>query len=248
MPKTVHTSVFATDHTSAEDVSKLIETGVPAYDPVKEKVDWEQVDSGEIGYSRGWLIVARAWVEQNTPEDVTTLPDPTKFDSKEAYEHKVGQIVSKLRNDRMLSWGKISVLCGVPESFVRKCYTKVDVQKDKGLRIGKGGRFAYDDPQLYLDNRKKEGARIPKEIKGKPAIEQLLNFVPKEGDTNAATKGRAISKIVKAQALRDDKATPAEQKEAIDAQITDLMNKYGITVADITRWKAHRDTKKGRAA
>lgn len=245
------TSPFATDNTPAEEVHTLITTGLAVYDPEKDRLDWEKVDNGSIGYNRGWLIVARAWLEQNEPQSLVTLPDPSKYDSKGAYEQACGKVVSKLRNEMNLSWGRIMVITGQTEGFVRKVYEADGIQKSKGLRIGKGGRFAYGDPQLYLDNRKVEGAQIRKETVGKPRIEDLLNFKPREGDTNAATKGRAISTIVKLRAKANDAAVAGTpEADAFHAKADELMARYNITVADISQWEAHRASKgrKGKAA
>jgi len=47
--------------------------------------------------------------------------------------------VKRLRDDLSLSWGAISVRCGLPESTCRGMYREAG-GNDKGNRIGKGGR------------------------------------------------------------------------------------------------------------
>jgi hypothetical protein len=158
-----------------------------------------------------------------------------------------GKQIHAARMLEQLSWGELAVRFGLSETYIRSCFKLAGVEKDLGLRIGKGGRFLYNDPTLYLENRKAEGAQIPADLKGRPMLEQLLNFRSDEKTTNSAQKGKAISTIVKLQALRNDKATPTEQHEAIDAKVVALMEKHGITVADITKWKAARAAK-GKAA
>jgi hypothetical protein len=240
------TSIFATDHTPAEEVRALIAATGGVATSAGDDLDWTVLAAAapSIKYSRAWLIARRWQLENFAPEELVKLP--TNGTTDEEYRTN-GKIISHMRNNLQLSWGEIAVRCGLAESYVRKCYTSIGVQKAIGLRIGKGGRFAYSDPTLYLENRKAEGAHIPADFKGRPAPEQLLNFKAKDGESNSATKGRAISRIVKAMALANDKATPEEQRTNINAQVAELMAKYDITVADIASWKAAR-AKRGKAA
>jgi hypothetical protein len=196
-------------------------------------------------YSRAWLIARRYQIEKYSPQLIKDLPQLPKEDAEGRFKH--GKVFHADRMSSLLSWGEIMVRHACTEGYVRACFELAGVEKSRGLRVGKGGNFLYKDPTLYLDNRKAEGAQIPVDLKGRPMVEQLLNFKAKDGDSVSATKGRAISKIVKAQALRDDAATPAEQKASIDEQIVALMEKYGITVAEVTAWKAARKAK-GKAA
>ncbi len=199
-----------------------------------------------IKYSRGWLIGRRFQLEQFAPELISDLTMAPKADGETRFQH--GKVFHAERMQQLLSWGEIIVRHNVTEGYVRACFELAGVEKSVGTRTGKGGRFLYGDPQLYLENRKAEGAQIPVTFKGRPMAEQLLNFKAKEGDSNAATKGRIMAKIVKAQALRDDKATPAEQVDAINEAIATMMNKYRITVQDLTAWKAARANKGRKVA
>lgn len=248
-----HTSPFATAKTNAEDVHNLIEQGV---EHMREDgtINWkdlpeavrphDQGGSGPIGYSRGWLIVRRAWAERHN------LVEELPKDANASYERiKQTKVVNRMRNDQQLSWGEISVRLGIPESRVRALYRANDTKQDKGLRIGKGGRFAFDDGNLYRDNRKKEGAWIPLEVgRRKPSVQELLNFVDQgeaksdkrrararaTGDAKAQqsadqrARANANRKVAALKRLLADKATPVEQHQAIKDKIADLVEKYNL--------------------
>lgn len=182
---TIRTSVFATASTNADQVDTLIRTGLEACSASGE-IDWSKVDSGDIKYSRAWLIVRRAWIEENTPELLVTLPELMGLEAAESVR-KHGEIIAALR-DQALSWGEIAVRVGRPESYVRQAFKSGGIRKDIGLRINKGGRFAYGDPTLYLDNMKVEGAHIPADLKGRPAAEQCLNYKAEDATSDEAVK------------------------------------------------------------
>lgn len=63
-----------------------------------------------------------------------------------------------------LSWGVMGILAGVPESQIRKAWTEITKLESKGVRIGRGGRFAYGftGQPLYEDTLKPTGTEIPK--------------------------------------------------------------------------------------
>lgn len=237
-----YTSPFATANTDAADVQALIQQGLEHMKPNGD-IDWANLDT-PIGYSRGWLIVRRAYLEQNHKAALVTLP---KGDD-DATAYKRHQIVVEMRDGQQLSWGEIAVRLGVPESRVRAMYRHNGIKKDLGLRIGKGGRYAYDDPTLYRDNRKREGAHIPLEKKGRPRVEELLNFVQqseqqqdrrrakakatgtKQEQATADAKARAAAarKVAAMRRLLNDKATPDAQKPSIQAKIDELVAKYNL--------------------
>lgn len=196
-------SPFATKATTSADVKRLIAVGLEHTDPSGE-INWHEFPEavrpadmggkGSILYSRAWLIVRRAWLEVNEPSGLTTLPvvDPAKVaagDTLKAATNRAWSKVVQPMRDAGMSWGEISVRVGVPESKVRACFTATNSRKDLGDRIGKGGRFAYDEPEFYLAHRKAEGAHIPVELKSKPKVEQLLNAKdPKSGKVVKATR------------------------------------------------------------
>jgi hypothetical protein len=181
-------SIFTTKDTDPVQVSRLIETGVPAATNGTE-IDWKAVDSGEIKYSRAWLIIRRAWLEQFQPELLIKLPAATGSKDDVLFQH--GKVIRPLREDQLLSWGEIAVRVGMAESYCRKAFDKSGVTKAVGLRIGKGGRFAYQDPTLYLEHRKEEGAMIPVTLKKRPEVADLLNATKDEPVAPAKAKAKA---------------------------------------------------------
>jgi hypothetical protein len=179
---------FITVHTSDADVEALINIGVPLMGS-DGRIKWAAVENATgIKYSRGWLILRHEWLAIKNPSALLNVTKLVSEKFAEAVEQKrsgefdgdrdiICPIVQELRDSKELSWGEIAVRCGIPESKVRACYKKTAGKKDKGLRIGKGGRFAYDEPRYYMDNMKHEGAYIPVEIKGRrPQLEELLNY------------------------------------------------------------------------
>lgn len=206
------TSVFATSSTNQKDLVKLIDVGLEHMNQ-DGTIDWKDmpqearpfnVNDGSlpIGYSRAWLIVRRAYLEVHDPKALVTLPARTA--DKDASDRAWSKIVSPMRIDQLLSWGEIAVRCGVPESKVRKVFKDTGAKKDLGLRIGKGGRFAYDEPEFYLEHRRKEGAEIPSDLKVRPKVEELLNAKdPKTGKIVRFTRSASGKTTVK----KDSKAS-----------------------------------------
>lgn len=199
---------FVTDKATADEVAELLAIALPLMEE-NGRIPWAKVEAQTgIGYSRGWLIVRHAWLTANAPQllvdwkpayeaalqQATDAGQADAFLAKEtdekgeaipgavsAGERRVlSPIVHDLRDGKALSWGEISVRMAIPESRVRKFYRASGAKKDKGLRIGKGGRFAYQDPTLYLEHRKLEGAQIPVDLKGRPTPDKLLNFKKEE--------------------------------------------------------------------
>jgi hypothetical protein len=214
MASVKYVNPFITDKASLEEVAELIKVALPLMEE-NGRIPWAKVEAATgIGYSRGWLIVRHAWLSANAPQllvdwkpkyeaalaQATAAGNADAFLAKEvdakgeaipgavsAGERRVlSPIVHDLRDGKALSWGEISVRMGIPESRVRKFYRASGAKKDKGLRIGKGGRFAYQDPTLYLEHRKLEGAQIPVDLKGRPTPDKLLNF--KKDEVKVSTK------------------------------------------------------------
>ena len=153
-----------------------------------------------VKYSRVWQIARRWYLEDMNPE---ALIDPQLAVKGWKAEHEgwmpqskdesevmeaLGPIAKALR-DQNLSWGEINVRMGVSEGLVRKAFSYKSRVKDKGLRIGKGGAFAYGDMLLYQANMKKEGALIPADYRGKPKPEECLNYSP-EGQPRRVRRAR----------------------------------------------------------
>ena len=252
MPTTTppKTSVFETDKTDHDDVVALIAEGVKAMKPNGD-IDWQQLPTsvrpkdvpggeGSIGYSRAYLIVRRAYLEMHDAGSLVTLPthpDPVQQQRKQA--NAVQALRYPKSGDPGLSWGDISIVVGLPESRVRKIFRNGETRKDLGLRIGKGGRFAYGDPTLYLENRKVEGAEIPIDLKGRPTPEMLLNF-RRDADEAELTKQeranrtRAIKRVIALRAKAASTTFPKEQ-ESLLAKVAELMAKYNLTEDHIRR-------------
>lgn len=264
--KNLKGSVFSTDETKPEDVHLLVTEGVETAS-ADGTVNWKTLsDRVEVKYSRAWLIVKRAWTEQNNPSALVVIPDEKQWkdehsgsfadDEKagDAYNRRVlHDLVYKMRDDDQLSWGDIAVRLGLPESRVRAAYRSVGIKKDLGLRIGKGGRYAYDDPTLYLEHRRKEGAHIDANFIGRPTAEQLLNFAKDgeqskqrsrrsqqraraTGNTKATgfTPGqaKAMDTICKLLANANDPAN-AEGRDAFLAKAQALVTKHGFTEQEV---------------
>lgn len=177
---------FITKSADAESAQTLLEAALPLM-AADGRIPWSKVEAVTgIKYSRGWLIVRRAWLEANNPEALVDLNKviPSAMEKYgqdyDFFRHVLGAVVADHRDKQELSWGEIAVRVGRPESQVRKAYRALGAKKDLGLRIGKGGRFAYDEPVLYQDNMKAEGAYIPVTVKMRPALTECLNFHPKD--------------------------------------------------------------------
>lgn len=84
----------------------------------------------------------------------------------EAFEALGTDLASRVKAGRKngLSWGLMGILAGVPEGQVRKAWTEGTNLESKGVRIGKGGRFAYgySGQPLYEETLKPTGTEIPK--------------------------------------------------------------------------------------
>lgn len=185
----METSIFATKNTDDELVHELV-TNVDRYVSAEGKVKAAELPE-QIKYSRAWLILRRAWVEQHQPGLLEKLPskaEQAKLEKRFAADdpnwhdrHVLGPIVARL-HDEGCSWGEIMIRLGMTESKVRKAFERADgARKSVGLRTGKGGRFVADRPDLYQGNRVAEGAHIPNEVKASVVrVEELLNYVPSE--------------------------------------------------------------------
>lgn len=123
---------------------KILEAALASYregTPIKSIL----VETG-LNYSQAWLYIRTA-------------------ECKEAglmVEEVNGSAIAELRASGF-SWGEIAVRCQLPESRVRKMFTENSGQRSQGLRIGKGGRFFYDEggAPLYTDELKATGTIIP---------------------------------------------------------------------------------------
>ena len=168
-----HVSVHATNVTKGEDqVADLIRVGLETCSPTG-RVNWDDIKASfpgelEIGYSRGWCVVRRAWIEANAPQllhDVELAALAADAMARKGSEFNLnvdvlGPVARQLRDEDQLSWGEIAVRMNIPESKVRAAYRTKAGHKDLGLRIGKGGRFVADRGDLYVENMKAEGVVV----------------------------------------------------------------------------------------
>lgn len=186
----------------AADVARLLKVALPLMQ-ADGRIPWAKVTAAlpadfPIGYSRGWLIIREAWIRANKPEWFAPMAKLTEAAAKrygqkyDETQHVLRPLVVRMRGYRLVdgqwkldpkvpqySWGEIMVRLSRTEGQVRRAFKAQAGLKDLGQRIGKGGRFAYDDPTLYDDAvRAIQGAHIPADLKGKPEKHQLVNYVP----------------------------------------------------------------------
>jgi hypothetical protein len=219
--------LFVTNNMTTEEAEALVALALPLMDD-SGRIPWAKVeDATGIGYSRGWLIVRRAYLELNQPglivdtngliaEARAHFTENGRESEFNPVKDGLGRIAEHYRDNLSLSWGEIAVRFGIPESRVRAAYKSLGGKKDRGLRIGKGGRFVYDEPVLYEDNRKVEGAHIPADLARKPKPEECLNF-DKEGRTIKERARLQAEKAAKA-AARSAAAKKAPAKKAVAAK------------------------------
>jgi hypothetical protein len=125
-------------------------------------------------YSRAWLLVERALMQALEPQAMIDVDAeiaaakaawnglPAKVKEANPFDSKAIQnvIIRRCRLEDGDSWGRISVRMNIPENRVRSLFRNGGALRDKGLRIGKGGRWLMDDQDLYQAHRIKEGAAI----------------------------------------------------------------------------------------
>ncbi len=205
---------FITAHFTQEEADALVKLALPLMAD-NGQIPWAKVEEKTgIKYSRGWLLVRWAWLNKNQPQAL--IPAKAKLAEAAKKAEEAGQaaefakksdragsvtngeakvlspLVHDLRDVKGFSWGEIAVRMQLPESYARRLYKANGQKKDIGLRIGRGGRYVYDDPTLYRDNRKQEGAHIKVDLVGRPKEEQLLNY--KAPATKAPATKKATAK------------------------------------------------------
>lgn len=154
-----------------------------------------------VKYSRVWQIARRWYLEDRQPELIVdpraatatwkkAHPNWTPGSAKDSEVLEALSPIVKALRQGLCSWGEINVRLGVSEGLVRRAFSYHSPTKDKGLRIGKGGAFAYADQLLYNANMKAEGAQIPAEYRGKPKPEECLNYRPEGQPRRRASRAR----------------------------------------------------------
>lgn len=189
----------------------------------------------QVGESRAWLIVRRVEIDRHTPEllvDVDALNKAHMAELKAAGRESefneldvLSPIVKDLYLERKCSWGEIMVRLDRPEGLVRKAFRHNTIVKDRGQRIGKGGRFAYGAGHLYTEHRRGEGIAIPVDLRGRPEdVSQLLNGerrldhkkvlgAPSKGKAKRARAGKATKATTPEPVQAPEPAPESEQAE-----------------------------------
>lgn len=135
-----------------------------------------------------------AIMEANFPKSAFFSVKSTDKD----YTAKLEAFIVEGRQVKALSWGALGVLAHIPESRVRKIWAERTGTKSQGLRNGKGGRFLYQEPRLYVEDHRKTGVTIPVEVKGREATLKLLG----EGPVVKVRKPRTAKKAATPKAAK----------------------------------------------
>lgn len=105
------------------------------------------------------------------------------------------------RTERKLSWGLIAAWCQIPESKVRTLFKGLKGEHSDAQRIGKGGRWKFNDPELYTGDLKPTGTVIPadqkllREVAEVNATQQrLMKLSPAELKAEAEKAGVKVTK------------------------------------------------------
>lgn len=72
-----------------------------------------------------------------------------------------GDFVAYARTELGLGWGPIMVWTQSSEGSVRKAFKEATGTHSDGQRVGRGGRFKFDEPDLYVGELKPTGTDIP---------------------------------------------------------------------------------------
>lgn len=103
-----------------------------------------------LNYSQAWLGISALRLKNGDVEcDYLDITD--------------AKAIVKARNVEgpFSSWGWLAVRAQCSESKVRSVFRSASAVSDRGLRIGKGGRFADDVRDLYVGEAQKHGVQIP---------------------------------------------------------------------------------------
>lgn len=205
-----------------EQVQAVIKMALDAKGQRKPDFSWDRCKEVlQVGEGRAWLIVRRAELERLSPElliDVDALEARAKAELKaqdRLSEYNPLDVLSPIVKDLYLglgqysktrcSWGEIMVRLDRAEPLVRKAFRHQTIVKDRGLRIGKGGRFAYGAGNLYTEHRKGEGIAIPVDLKGRPASVEVLVNGEHAMNRPAIAKGAKVRKPAAKKAARKPK-------------------------------------------
>lgn len=158
-----------------------------------ENIGWKQIlEIDGVNYGAAWLWVAEEEVRR-TPSLAIKNPTPRAI----VAARKVGGEHS--------SWGWLMVRTGLGQASVRKLYEEGTNEHSRGTRVGKGGRFMFDEEGYYAEDRQ-AGFHYDREIKGRPELPKGVKATARK--TTAAKKGAAKKGTAR-------KATAAKKTAAV---------------------------------
>lgn len=88
--------------------------------------------------------------------------------------------VAYCRNDLRIGWGPIMVWTQSSEGKVRKAWEEATNVHSDCTRIGRGGRWKFDDPELYVGDLKPTGTQVDaeaplvREVAREAAVDQSM--------------------------------------------------------------------------
>lgn len=141
MPKTTKFGTKFRDNLKAEELKALINLR-------ENGAKWKQVlkETG-LSHSKAEL----AWMEHEA--------EGAGF----AVEALNPAFVDYARNTLKIGWGPIMVWTQSSEGKVREAWKQATNLHSDGQRVGRGGRFKFDEPELYIGELKPTGTDIPKD-------------------------------------------------------------------------------------
>ena len=88
--------------------------------------------------------------------------------------------VAYCRNDLRIGWGPIMVWTQSSEGKVRKAWEAASAKHSDCTRVGRGGRWKFDDPELYVGDLKPTGTQVDaeaplvREVAREAAVDQSM--------------------------------------------------------------------------
>ena len=159
---------------------------------------WKQIlkDTG-LSHSKAEL----AWMEHEAfaQADPPFTPEPL-----------TPAFVAYARNDLAIGWGPIMVWTQSSEGKVRKAWEEATNTHSDCKRVGRGGRFKFDDAELYVGELKPRGTDVPAEAplarsvaRESAFVTRMLALTPKQVAAiytkylgKAPTKGMTKAKMI----------------------------------------------------
>jgi hypothetical protein len=160
-----------------------------------EGTNWKlslDTPSGKLSHSQAERAEFRLKILLHTmdpklvPGNWSVIPLP-----KENTPAEIGKLVEAERK-KGVSWGVIAERVGpkgMPESKARKAYEEAVALRSKGQRVGKGGRFLDNRPDLYSHDPR-NGVAIPTDVRIKDidGVSESGKLVVSSGKANPPKK------------------------------------------------------------